>query len=198
MCRAAQARPRPRTPELHRVVVGQQRLQHSLERAEQFLHFEPLRSDPNFAGLDLRQVEQVVHHLLQVARRRFDDSGPASSVRLSGRRPACPAAVATGRRSNSAAFGIHARHWKGIWSSAPRLGADSRRAHPAPHRAQPRRGSYPRARGSASSSSSWRARSSCNVFSSSWFCRSISSYGLSGVLSCILRLRANGVRVSRS
>ena len=60
------------------VVVRQQRLQHALERAEQLMHLETLGANLDLAGLHLRQIEQVVHHLLQDRAPRIRCSGPAS------------------------------------------------------------------------------------------------------------------------
>ena len=72
-----------------RIVVRQQRLQHAFERAEEFLHFESLGADACLSGLDLGQIEQIVDHLLEVARRRLDEAHLLDLLCASDRRRSC-------------------------------------------------------------------------------------------------------------
>ncbi len=58
--------------QLDRCVVSEQRLEHALQRAEQLVYLELLRADPDLSRLHLGQIEQIVDHLLQIARRAFD------------------------------------------------------------------------------------------------------------------------------
>ncbi len=69
----------------HHVRVDEDRLEHAAQRREQVDELEPLRRDLDAAGLDLRQVEQVVDHLAELDRGAVDEADLA--LLLLGQRP---------------------------------------------------------------------------------------------------------------
>ena len=105
------------------------------------------RPHVDLAGLDLGEVEQVVDQLRQRVGRLADERRPGAPARRSGRRRCARAAAATAPGSSSAACGTRGSCWRGSASSSRRRGAGGRPSRRARHRARPRRGWCPRARG---------------------------------------------------
>ena len=122
---------------------------HAVDRAGQV---EPLRRDLDLAGLDLRQVEDVVDQLQQVLAGRRDRLGELDLLRASGCRPCCRRAAWPGSARCSAACAARGSCWPGTRSCT---GWRARAPRPWPQRrlrAQQRCPSAPRAASVCSSS----------------------------------------------
>jgi hypothetical protein len=56
------------------LVVRDDRPEHAAQRGEEIHHVEPRRRDRDASRFDLREIEQVVHHLVEVHGRALDES----------------------------------------------------------------------------------------------------------------------------